>query len=85
MEIMPAKGFKSITVSEKKYDDFQDIYNELKELGKLPPGINSFTGYVTYKMENYIQEQEALHKLASKIRIVPENFTHNKITIKISN
>lgn len=82
---MPAKGFKSITVSEQKYDAFELIYKELKELGKLPPGINSFAGYVTYKMENYIQEQEALHKLASKILIVPENFTHSKITIKIPN
>ena len=82
---MPKKGFKSITTSKEKYDQFESIYKELKELGKLPPGINSFTGYVTHKVENYIQEKESLQKLASKIQIVPENFTDSKITIKILN
>ena len=82
---LPKSGFKSLTVSEKMYDEFESIYKELKELGKLPPGINSFSGYVVYKIENYIQEQESLQKLASKIMTVPTKFTDNKITIKILN
>jgi len=81
---MPKKGFRSITVSQEKYDEFESIYKELKELGKLLPGINSFTGYVTYKMLNYTKEKESLQKLASKIMVVPKEFTDNKITIKIS-
>ena len=82
---MPPKGFKSFTVSEKNYDGFESFYNELKILGKLPYGVNSFSGYFVYKMENYIQEQESLQKLASKIMTVPTKFTDSKITIKILN
>jgi len=82
---MPKPGFKSITTSEEKYDEFESIYKELKELGKLPPGIQSFTGYVTYKILNYTQEKESLQKLASKIMIVPTKFTDSKITIKVPN
>jgi len=82
---MPKAGFKAITVSKSKYDEFEAIYKDLKELDKLPFGVNSFSGYVTYKLKNYIKERESLQKLASKIRIVPENFTDNKITIKIYN
>ena len=82
---MPKAGFKSVTIRESKYDEFKSIYNELKELGKLPPGIHSFSGYVTYKILNFIKEKESLHKLASKILVVPESFTDSKIIIKIPN
>ena len=80
---MPKPGFRSITIKKSYYDMFESTYNELKEMDKLPPGIQSFAGYVTYKMLNHIQEKESLFKLASKINIVPAKFTDNKITIKV--
>ena len=81
---MSKSGFRSITVTEESYVKFESFYNKLKRAGKLPIGIHSFSGYVTYNIENYTQEKEALLNLASKIMVVPTKFTDNKITIKVT-
>ena len=51
---MPKAGFKSITVSETVYDKFQEVY--LKNKTDLTmKGVNSFSGYVTYMLEELMQ------------------------------
>ena len=78
---MPKPNFKSITINEKKYDQFHSTYLELKELDKIPPGVSTFSGYVTHLMLNYVKEKETLSKLASKIKTIPKEFTTTKTII----
>ena len=78
---MPKPHFKSITMYEKKYDKFYSTYLKLKELDKIPPGVSTFSGYVTHLITNYINEKESLSKLASKIKCVPAKFTTSEIFI----
>ena len=79
---MPKPGFKAITVKKEKYEEFESIFNELKEMDKLPFGVHSFTGYVEYKLKNHLDEKEKLNKLATKIKTVPTKFTTYKPIIK---
>lgn len=81
---MPRKGFHSITISKKTYDKFEPVYNKLNDLDKIPSGINSFSGYVTHRMENSIKEKEILNKLAGTITNVPKTFTEKKHVIKVT-
>lgn len=63
---MPKAGFKSITVSETVYDRFQQIYQDNKDgLGRK--GINSFSGYVTYMLEELMQKDKTFARYAPKI------------------
>ena len=60
---MPKAGFKSITVSETVYDKFHDVYQKSK--GDLP--VNSFSGYVTYMLEEMMQKDKTFARYAPKI------------------
>ena len=60
---MPKPGFKSITISETVYDKFHDVYQKSK--GELP--VNSFSGYVTYMLEEMMQKDKAFARYAPKI------------------
>ena len=43
---MPRKGHKSITIPEKEYNYFMDLWNEEKE-ELMKEGVRSFSAYVT--------------------------------------
>ncbi len=62
---MPKAGFKSITVSETVYDKFNQIYqNSKQEL--LMKGVNSFSGYVTYMLEELMAKDKTFARYAPK-------------------
>jgi predicted CopG family antitoxin len=66
---MPKAGFKSITVSEEVYDKFFDVFEKNKsEL--VMKGINSFSGYVTYMLEQTMQKDKTFARYAPKIEKV---------------
>ena len=66
MEIMPKAGFKSITVSENVYDKFHDVYQKSKD-DLTMKGVNSFSGYVTYMLEEMMQKDKTFARYAPKI------------------
>jgi len=63
---LPKEGFKSITVSEIVYNKFFDVYQKNKE-DLLMKGVNSFSGYVTYMLEEMMQKDKTFAKYAPKI------------------
>jgi len=66
---MPKAGFKSITVSEEVYDKFFGVFEKNKsEL--VMKGINSFSGYVTYMLEQTMQKDKTFARYAPKIEKV---------------
>ncbi|HIH45852.1 MAG TPA: hypothetical protein HA292_02025 [Candidatus Nitrosotenuis sp.] len=66
---MPKAGFKSITISEQVYDKFFDVFEKNKsEL--VMKGINSFSGYVTYMLEQTMQKDKTFARYAPKIEKV---------------
>lgn len=81
---MPKTGFRSITIRESNYDYLHSMYVDLKERGRVPPGIHSFSGYVDRKLDNHIKEKEALHKLAISLKKdgIPESFLETITVIK---
>ncbi len=54
---MPKSGFKSITVNERVYDKFYQIFFDSKEKLSLK-GVNSFSGYVTFCLEEMMRKDE---------------------------
>ena len=63
---MPKAGFKSITVSEDVYDKFYDVFEKNKPELTMK-GINSFSGYVTYMLEQTMQKDKTFARYAPKI------------------
>ena len=63
---MPKAGFKSITVSETVYDKFHDVFLKAKDDLALK-GVNSFSGYVTYILEEIMQKDKTFARYAPKI------------------
>ncbi|NIP62139.1 MAG: hypothetical protein GWN01_15840 [Nitrosopumilaceae archaeon] len=63
---MPKAGFKSITVSESVYDKFYDVYQKNKD-GLSMKGISSFSGYVTYMLEEMMQKDKTFARYAPKL------------------
>ena len=63
---MPKEGFKSITVSETVYNKFFDVYQKNKN-DLLMKGVNSFSGYVTYMLEEMMQKDKTFARYAPKI------------------
>ncbi|HEU04176.1 MAG TPA: hypothetical protein ENH95_03540 [Nitrosopumilus sp.] len=80
---MPKEGFKSITVSEVVYSKFFDVYQKNKQ-DLLMKGVNSFSGYVTYMLEEMMQKDKTFAKYAPKIEkiSVDEDRVILKDTIK---
>ena len=66
---MPKAGFKSITVSENVYDKFQEVYQKNKA-GLAMKGVNSFSGYVTYMLEEMMQKDKTFARYAPKLEKV---------------
>ncbi|KAF6243801.1 hypothetical protein C6988_01135 [Nitrosopumilus sp. b1] len=63
---MPKAGFKSITVSEAVYDKFFNVYEKNKE-DLTMKGVNSFSGYVTYMLEEMMQKDKTFARYAPKL------------------
>lgn len=63
---MPKAGFKSITVSEEVYDKFFDVFEKNKP-DLTMKGINSFSGYVTYMLEQMMQKDKTFARYAPKL------------------
>jgi len=63
---MPKPGFKSITVSETVYEKFYDVYQKNKDELTMK-GVNSFSGYVTYMLEEMMQKDKTFARYAPKL------------------
>ncbi|WP_299290362.1 hypothetical protein [Nitrosopumilus sp.] len=83
---MPKEGFKSITVSENVYDKFHQVYEKSKDDLSMK-GVNSFSGYVTYMLEEMMLKDKTFAKYAPKLekisvdedRIILKDNTRNRI------
>ena len=66
---MPKPGFKSLTLSEAVYDKFNQTYQKNK--GELTlKGVNSFSGYVTYLLEDVMKKDKTFARYAPKLEKV---------------
>ena len=63
---MPKAGFKSITVSESVYDKFYDVFEKKKEELSMK-GVNSFSGYVTFMLEEMMLKDKTFARYAPKL------------------
>ena len=63
---MPKAGFKSITISETVYDKFNKVYQNNKQ-DLTMKGVNSFSGYLTYMLEDAMQKDKTFATYAPKI------------------
>ena len=66
---MPKPGFKSITVSESVYEKFFDVYEKNRDKMTMR-GVNSFSGYVTYMLEEMMQKDKTFARYAPKLEKV---------------
>ena len=84
---MPKPGFKSITISETVYDTFHEAFVNNKDNLAIK-GVRSFSGYVTYMMEEMMQKDKTFARYAPKIeqvamdddRIVLKDNIRNRIS-----
>ena len=69
---MPKPGYKTITISEK-------VYNKFLEFSKKNqvPGVNSFSGYVTYLLESKMAKDKTLS--IEEDRVIIKNKIENRI------
>ena len=63
---MPKNGFKSITVNDRVYDKFYQIFFDQKEKLAMK-GVNSFAGYVTFCLEEMMRKDETFSKFTPKL------------------
>jgi len=52
---MPEKGYKSITVKQDVYDFLMKEYKAQKRDWLVRKGISSFSGYVTYRLNELMK------------------------------
>ena len=72
---MPKPGYKTITISEK-------VYNKFLEFSKKNqvPGVNSFSGYVTYLLESKMAKDKTFAKYAPKLELI--SIEEDRVIIK---
>lgn len=58
---MPRKGYKSITIPEHIFDYFNDDYQANKDAYAIR-GVRSFSGYLTMKLNELIEQQKQAAK-----------------------
>ena len=58
---MPKPGYKSITVQQKIYDYLMKEYKSQKDKLAIHDGIKSFSGYVTWRLAQMIEQDEKQH------------------------
>ena len=83
---MPKSGFKSINVNDKIYDKFYQIFFDQKDSLSLK-GVNSFSGYVTFCLEEMMRKDETFSKFTPKIekisvddkRVILNDIVKNRI------
>ena len=77
---MPKPGYKTITISEK-------VYNKFLEFSKKNqvPGVNSFSGYVTYLLESKMAKDKTFAKFAPKLELISVEEDRVIIKNKIEN
>ncbi len=83
---MPKEGFKSITISDYNYERFKEAFQTNKQ-ALARKGINSFSGYVTYMLEEAVERDRTFARCAPKLealfveedRIVLQDNIHNRI------
>lgn len=63
---VPKQGFRSITVSDSIYDSFQAVYDKNKA-GLQRFGINSFTGFLTYILNDAFSNAEIWNEIMTHI------------------
>ena len=63
---MPKAGFKSITISEAVYEKFYDTYDQSKT-DLAVKGVRSFSGYITYMLEEMMQKDKTFARYAPKL------------------
>lgn len=64
---MPKPGYKSITVSESVYNRFNSAYQKSRdELTRK--GVKSFSGYVSYMLEEQMLKDETFARHAPRIK-----------------
>lgn len=71
--MMPPKGFKTITVQEKTFNNLQDYFTKL-EIPKKQHGL-----FLTLTLREQQRERERLQRLARKIKKIPSKFLEIKI------
>ena len=64
---MPKEGFKSITVSETVYKRFNEAYDNSKDALAIR-GVRSLSGYISYMLEERMQENEAMAVHAPRMK-----------------
>ena len=60
-EDMPEKGYKSITVKQDVYDYLMKEYKSRKKDWLVKKGIASFSGYVTHRLNELMEQDEKQH------------------------
>lgn len=55
---MPEKGYKTITVKQIVYDYLMNEYKKQEKEWLIKHGISSFTGYVTYRLNQLVEQDE---------------------------
>ena len=72
---MPKPGYKTITISEK-------VYNKFLEFSKKNQvaGVNSFSGYVTYLLEDKMAKDKTFAKYAPKLELI--SIEEDRVIIK---
>jgi hypothetical protein len=58
---MPEKGYKSITVKQEVYDYLMKEYKARKKEWLVKNGIASFSGYLTYRLNELMEQDEKQH------------------------
>ena len=65
---MTTSGFKTITVPDKIYEKYTEIYKKNKIILNSK-GINSLSGYFTSQMAQIINEDKVFSKFTKKIQL----------------
>ncbi len=56
---MPREGYKSITVKQEVYDYLMKEYQKRKTELLTKHGISSFSGYVTFRLNELMEQDKA--------------------------
>lgn len=75
---MPNGKFKSITVPDYIYDNYQETFNKIKKELRSQ-GINSLTGYFTHQINQIITEDEIHSKYERKIQL--QSIDENRVIL----
>lgn len=81
---MAKAGFKTITVTDTVYDNFQQTYMKIKDDLKMTEGVYSFSGYMSYLMEKKIKEGKIFQKYKPRFELISID-DNNVVILKDNN